>query len=100
MLNNLKKKILEQIASEMLQNRNMLNIKINNHFYNYYLTLLTLKLINLSKLHQKKHINRFALLSLTAKSIVKFNNKNNHPDITKTLPNTLQKKESLPSHIN
>ena len=32
-----------------------------------YLTLLALKLINLNKLHQRKHINIFASLSLTTK---------------------------------
>ena len=34
-LNNLRKKILKQIGSEILQNGNMLGININNSFYNY-----------------------------------------------------------------
>ena len=42
-LNNLKKKILEQIVSEILQNGNMLDIKINNHFYNYVLDIIDIK---------------------------------------------------------
>ena len=53
-LNKVKKKILKQIASEILQNGNMLDIKINHHFKIMYLTLLTLKLINLNKLHKRK----------------------------------------------
>ena len=56
-VNNLKKKILKQIASEILQNGNMLDININNHFHSYvYLTLLTLKFINLNILNQRTHM--------------------------------------------
>ena len=42
-LNNIKKEITKQSVSEILQNRNMLPIKINNHFYNYVLDIITTK---------------------------------------------------------
>ena len=59
-----------------------------------YLALLTLKRINLSKLHQKKHIKIFALLSLLA---IRLPEIFNHPGIIKTLPYNLQKKDSIPT---
>ena len=42
-LNNIKKEITKQSVSEILQNRNMLPIKINNHFYNYVLDIINTK---------------------------------------------------------
>ena len=75
----------------------MLDIKINNHYVlcNYYLTLLTLKLKQITPKKTRKHI-----------CIVKFDNKAleaieltkifDHPDIIKTLPCNLQKKDNIP----
>ena len=65
-LNKLKRKIFKLSASEILQNGNMLNTKINNYFYNYVETI-ELKHINLNKLHIKK-INKCSC-------IIKFDNK-------------------------
>ena len=74
----------------------MLDIKINNHYvlYNYYLTLLTLKLKQITPKKTHRHI-----------CIVKFDNKAledfeltkifNHPEIIKTLPCNLQKKDNI-----
>ena len=63
-----------------------------------YLTLLTLKLINLNKLLQKKHehicILKFDNKALEATRVLKIFN---HPDIIKTLPYNLQKKGSIPT---
>ena len=58
------------ITKQILQNRNMLNLKINNHFYIItYLKSLALELICLNNLHQRKHINIFTSLSLTNKTL-------------------------------
>ena len=39
-LDNLKKKILIKLASEILQNGNMLHMKINHHIYNYVFDII------------------------------------------------------------
>ena len=63
-----------------------------------YLTLLALKLINLNKLQQRKHINIFASLSLTTKifqkSLIILILLKHCPLIYK------RKIVSLPSHVN
>ena len=63
-----------------------------------YLTLLALKLINLNKLQQRKHINIFASLSLTTKifqkSLIILILLKHCPIIYK------RKIVSLPSHVN
>ena len=41
--NNLKKRVVKQIASEILPNRNMLHIKIKNYFYDYVLDITDIK---------------------------------------------------------
>ena len=65
--NNLKNKIFKQIASEMLQNRNMLDIKTNNHCYSYILEIIYTKTYKLNKLQQINHIHVFASITLTTK---------------------------------
>ena len=64
-----------------------------------HLTLLAQKLINLNKLHQRKHINSFPSLSLTTKPLKLFDFLKivNHPDIIKLVPCNLQKKGSIPT---
>ena len=95
--NNLKKKILKQIASEILQNGNMLHIKVNNLFYIYILDIIDTKTYKFKQIASKK----------THKHIwfVKFDNKTlevirlpkifDHSDVIKTLTYNLQKKDSM-----
>ena len=52
--------ILKQIASEILQNGNMLGIKINNHFYKYVLDIIDTKTYKFKQITPKKHMNIFA----------------------------------------
>ena len=64
-----------------------------------YLTLLTLKLKKLNKLHQRKHIKIFVTSSLTAKSYKLFDFHKSLIILTyiKILPYNLQNKESIPT---
>ena len=55
-------KILKQITYKILQNGNMLDMNIDNHFYNYVLDIIDTKFINLNKLNQREHINILAPL--------------------------------------
>ena len=53
------KQFLKQNASGILQNGNVLGIKIDSHFYNYVLDIIGNEALDLNKLHQRKHINIF-----------------------------------------
>ena len=50
---NHKKDIIKQSVSEILQNRNMLPIKINNHFYNYVLDIINTKIYKFKQITLK-----------------------------------------------
>ena len=62
-----------------------------------YLTLLTLKLINLNKLHQKKTQKQICIVKFDSKVLeaTQLPKIFNHPDIIKTLPCNLQNKDSI-----
>ena len=64
-LNKLKRKIFKLSASEILQNGNMLNTKINNYFYNYVETIDT-KTYKFKQITQKIY---------KCSCIIKFDNK-------------------------
>ena len=68
---NPKKKILRYIASEILQNGNMLDIKLNNYFYNYVLVIIVSLTLNSNTLRQKthKHISTIKLDNKTSEPI-------------------------------
>ena len=90
--------ILKQTASEILQNGNMLDIKINKHFYKYILNIIDTKTykfkqITPKKTHEHICIVKFDNKALEATRVLKIFN---HPDI-KTLPYNLQKKGSIPT---
>ena len=95
----MKQKILKRIASEIL-------LLFNNHFYNYLLDIIDTKFINLNK-YTKENTHIYIYTYLRYIYIVTYDNKAlevthfpkifNHPDIIKTLPYTLQEKESIPT---
>ena len=51
-LNNLKKKILKQTASEILRNGDMMDMKIKNHFHNYVLDIIDTKTYKFNQITQ------------------------------------------------
>ena len=95
----MKQKILKRIASEIL-------LLFNNHFYNYLLDIIDTKFINLNK-YTKENTHIYIYTYLQYIYIVTYDNKAlevihfpkilNHPDIIKTMPYTLQEKESIPT---
>ena len=60
-LDNLKKKILIKLASEILQNGNMLDMKINNHIQNYVFDVIDTETYKYKQIAKKsyKHIHIF-----------------------------------------
>ena len=67
MLNNLKQKIFKQVVSQILQNENMLDMKINTRFYNYVLDIIGTKTYKFKQVTSKKTHKHIC--------IVKFDNK-------------------------
>ena len=80
----------------------MLDIKINNYFYDYVLDFTATKTLNLKKLHRRKnkHIS-IAKFDNEALEPIRFPKIFNHPDIIKQCSIIHKRKVvSPPSHIS
>ena len=97
-LNNLKK-ILKQTSPELLQNGNMLDIKTNNHFYNYVLDIIDTKIYKFKQTNPKKTHKCICIVKFDNKAseAIRLPKSFNHPHIIKTISCNLQKKDSIPT---
>ena len=74
--------------------------KINNHFYNYVLETIDTKIYKFKQIAPKKHTHKHTCIvtfdnkAVEAIRLTKFFSR---PDIIKTLPCNLQKKDSIPT---
>ena len=81
----------------ILQNGNILHIKVNDHFYIYVLDIIDTKTYKFKQIASKKthkHI-WFVELDNKALEVIRLPKIFDHSDIIKTLANNLQKKESM-----
>ena len=99
MLNNLKKKIFIQVVSQILQNENMLDMKINTRFYSYVLDIIGTKTYKFKQNAPKKTHKHISIVKFDHKAleVIRLPKIFNYPETIKTLPYNLQKKESIPS---
>ena len=98
-LNNLKHKILKQVASEILQNGNMLKIIINNLFYNYVLRITDAKTYKFKQITPKKTHKNICIAKSDNKALeaIRFPKIFSHPNIIKARPYNLQKEDRIPT---
>ena len=75
----------------------MLDIKINNHFYNYILDIVDTNTYKLKQITPKKTHKRTCIIKFDNEvlAIIRLSKIFNLSDIIKTLPYNLQKKDSI-----
>ena len=90
----LKRKFFKLIASEILQNGNMLEININNDFNSYVFDIIDTKIYKSSQITSKKTHKHICILKYKNKVLqaTQLPNIFNYTDIIKLMPYNLQEK--------